>query len=263
MAPYALAKFSEIDTQGFQEAIQPHVYQFLERAQLGQRVTDAIYALRNNNPQAVYQLLSNIDGWLKAHGELAAGSGPHSPTVQEERLTARENSLKEQENRIFIGEIGRETLGYQGEQVDKALTPYMKGTKLSDSAKERLKNAIAIDIYKTLNRDKGYQRQIKTFLANRDARGTTQYVKGQLATIIPQIVRKAYQDLYGVPPKAVKTASSAPVNGQRALLGGEIRVAKKPAISDIEKRAGYMTSFIAGKAIMAKGPLKGRVVRWR
>jgi hypothetical protein len=72
--------------------------------------------------------------------------------------------------------------------------------------------------------------------------------------------------MYGPLPKAAKAGTFAGVNGDRgrvAAPAGEIRLNRKPALSEIEKDRDYMAAYIAGRAIMARGPYKGKLVRWK
>jgi hypothetical protein len=263
VAPYALKKFAQLDPQAFQQAIAPHFSGFLDRSQLADRLSEAYDAIGANNPQGAQSLLRNIYAWVQAQKQQAGQPAAEAASPQADRLAQRENALNEREETAFRKGIGSETFAYQQSQVQKALQPYLKGSKLSDQAKTRLVTTINADIQSNLEKNPGFQRQMQAYLAKKDARGTVDYLKGQLDLIIGSITKQAWQDLYGTAPKAARTTPVAGSNGQAKAAAGPIRLTHKPMLSEIRKDKDYMAAYIAGQAIMAKGPYKGKLVRWK
>lgn len=266
VAPYAVQKYAQLDPQGFAQAITPHFSGFLDRAHLSDRLSEAFDAIEAGNGRGAQSLLRNIYAWVAAQRQYAVERGDQNANPAEEKLTQRENAVRQQEDLAFRKEIGRETYRYQQDSVSRALAPYLRGAKISEQARARLISAIDADINQNLERNEGFQRQMKAFLAKRDSQGTIDYLKAQLDMVIPSISRRLWQDLYGPAPKAAKAAPFAGANGDRRGItasAGPIRLNRKPELAEIQKDRDYMAAYIAGQAIMAKGPYKGKLVRWK
>jgi|SRR5215475_681048 len=261
--PYAMRQFAKMDPNGFSQQVQPHFYGFLERAQLADRLSEAFDAIKNQNPEAAQALLRNIYAWIGQQKQTSEQNGQQQLNPQQDKLAERENQLKQQEEKLFRGEIGKETYDYQQRSVEKSLMPYLKGMKISEQARQRLTNTVHQDVFDNLTQDEGYQRQVRAFLARKDARGTKVYIKAHLDSIIPEISKRAVQDLYGAPTKAAKAASLVAAAPAKPNSNGIVQLMKKPSMTEIEKRPGWMTGYISGKAMMATGPYKGRYVTWK
>lgn len=261
--PHAIRQYSQMDPQGFSKEIQPHLFEFLDRSQLADRLSEAFDAIGNNNTQAAQTLLRNIYQWIGAQKQFSEQSRQQQQNPQADRLSDRENQLVQKEDALFRGEIGRDTYGYQQSQVKKALAPYLRGAKISEQAKNRLMSTVNQDVFDNLTADDGYQRQVKAFLARKDGKGTATYIKAHLDSVIPEIAKRAWSDLYGSPSKAAKAATLNTTNGGKPTIGSAIWLAKKPNAAEIEKRPGWMEGYISGRAIMSSGPYKGKMVRWK
>jgi hypothetical protein len=231
--------------------------------QLAERLSEAFDAVEAGNKQQAQTLLRNVYAWLDKQKQEAAQLSQESGKQGDDKLSDREKALNDKEQKLFQGEIGRETFRHQNDSVEKALSPYLKGKNLAPQAKARLLKTINGDINETLRKDQNYQRQVKAFLAQKDSQGTINFIKGHLDTVVSDIVRGAWKDLYGSAPVTPKVQQQKQQDQKPQTIGAPIKVAKKPALNEIVKDTGYMEAYIAGKAIMAAGPLKGKMVTWR
>lgn len=257
--PAAMRQFEKMDGQGFKTALQPYFYGFLEHAGLSNVLESLWKAVGDNKPEDAKSLIQQTYRWLEGQ---KAEAPKDSVDPDREKLTRERQEFDQERDKAFRGDIGRDTFKYQQDSVEKALTPYLKGRKLTDQGKQRLVRAINADINDTLKNDQAYQRQVRAFLTKRDAQGTARYIKGHLDTIISGIVDGTWKALYGAPVGRPVTPKSAEQTA-KPQIGAPIKVQKKPSLSEVEKSNGYMEAYIAGKAIMATGPMKGKLVTWR
>jgi len=261
--PHALRQFEKMDQSGFQKALQPHFAGFLEHAGLGSVLEQVWEALAGNKPEDAKALVQRTYKWLETQKANAQQTTP-ATDPEREKLQRERQEFDQNREKAFRGDVGRETFKYQQDTIDKALTSYLKGKKLTDDGKQRLVKAINADINDTLRGDSGYQRQVKAFLAKRDQDGTVRYIKGHLDTIVSGIVDSTWKAFYGAPlGRPTGQQQQKQVTQEQKPQGGPVKVSVKPKLSDIEKSNGYMEAYIAGKAIMATGPMKGKVVTWR
>lgn len=260
--PHALKQFQKMDQQGFQSAMQPHVYGAMETAGLGQVLESMWEAIAGNKPDDVKSLIQKTYKWLEGQKSQAEKSNTQTVDPEREKFETERQKFNQEREQAFQGDIGRETVRHQQTKIDTVLTPYLKGKTFTPEGKAKLLRTINIDINETLKADQSYQRQVKAFLGKRDAAGATRFIKDHLDTVVPGIVQSTWTALYG---RAVTAKPNAqPTNGAKPTIqGGPLKVTTKPPLSEVSKEPGYMEAYIAGKAIMANGPNKGRLVSWR
>ena len=261
--PHALRQYEKMDAAGFQKALQPHFAGFLDHAGLGSVLESLWEAVGANKAEDAKSLIQRTYKWLENQKASAQQATP-TTDPDREKLQRERQEFDQQRDQAFRNDIGQETYKYQQDGIDKALASYLKGRKLTDQGKQRLVKAINAEVRDTLKADQGYQRQVKAFLTKKDAEGTKRYIKGHLDTIIQGVVDSTYKAFYGAPVGRPAGQQQQKTEAQKAQpQGGPVKVAKKPALSEIEKSNGYMEAYIAGKAIMATGPMKGKLVTWR
>jgi hypothetical protein len=259
--PHALKQFQKMDQQGFTQALQPHVYGAMETAGLGQVLESMWEAIAGNKPDDVKSLIQKTYKWLEGQKALADKSNTQTLDPGREKFETERKKFEGERQSAFLGDIGRDTSRHQQTAIETALTAYLKGKKLTPEGKTELGRVINAGINDTLKGDQAYQRQVKTFLGKKDADGAKRFINDHLDTIVPGIVQSKWRALYG--SAVVQKPVQQPNGAKPTIQGGPLKVAAKPPLSEVSKEPGYMEAYIAGKAIMANGPNKGKLVTWR
>lgn len=264
-APY-LDKLQKLDPVAYAKTLQPHVYASLESAGLGSVLSSMQQALAANDVAQVKDILGKTLGWLDGQKQLA-GQRPKTDDPERLKFEQDKQAFNQEKEKTFRGDIGRETSAHQSQVISKSLTPYLKTRNLSIEAKSDLNDGINREINRLLKADSVYQSQVKAMLnaKNRDAGKIRQYISAALDEVGPKATKAVWGRRYGTSP-ATRTAPTPTDKTQAAptpASGGPVRIAAKPNRDDIEKGRGWDTLLIANKAVMAKGPYKGRMVTWK
>jgi hypothetical protein len=260
----ALDKLQAMDAAAYGKTIQPHVFSALEAAGLGP-VLDAIgQAIVANDLSKAKDLVGKSLNWYEGQKQ-QAGQRPRTDDPERAKFEQQKKDFAQTQEKTFREDIGRQTVGHQSEQINKALAPYLKSKALSADAKADLADGVNREINRLLKADGTYQSQVKALLTakTRDAGKIVQYINAAVDEATTKAAKAVWGRRYGtfVPAKPAQTPGQkqAAVNPANS---GPIKIAAKPNRADVDWDKTKDILFITSKAWMKAGPYKGKLVAW-
>lgn len=272
--PY-LDKLQALDPQSYAKTLQPHVFASMEAAGMGS-VLDAIgQAIAGNDLAKAKDLIGKSLAWYEGQKQ-QAGQRTKADDPERVKFENDKKAFNQTREKTFREDIGRQTMGNQRDQVNKALAPYLKTKALSVDAKADLTDGIDREIQKLLKADSTYQSQVKALLTakTRDSGKIVQYINAA----VDEAARKATTAVwtrrgYGSVPRAAAVAAADknqrgavvnPPQGPGSSPTSAIRVKDKPdrSLLDIAKDP-KMTERLRSRGVMNSGPYKGKWVTWQ
>lgn len=267
LIPYAIEKLQQMDVAAYGKALQPHVYGAIEAAGLGEVLAGMQQALQENKPEDLKRLLGQTLAWLDRQKQ-QAGQRKAGPDPERQKFETERQEFKSQQERAFRGDIGRQTISYQNQLMERQLAPYLKGKQLSTEAKTDLADGVNREISRLLKANSAYQTQVRAMLSakTRDPQAIVRYINAAVGETVPNAVKSVWSRRYGVMPArqaAQRTQATANTEAARATAGAPIKIAQKPNREDVDwAKDPKRMLFITSKAYMKSGPYKGKFVSW-
>lgn len=261
----ALDKLQKLDAGAYAQTIQPHTFAAMDQAGLGSVLQSLVEAVNSNDLAKAKELLGKTYQWYEGQrqqaGNRTKGEDPERQKFEQER-----QKFQQEREQTFREDIGRQTVGHQGEQINKALVPYLKMKNLSAEAKSDLMEGCNTEINRLLRADQAYQTQVKAMLAakSRDSGQIVRYINAAVDEAATKAVKAVWTRRYGAgaPARPATPQAGKPTQAPAPSNSAPVKVAAKPKTSEIVKDRGWDLNFMKNRAVMATGPLKGKLVTW-
>ena len=298
LAPLAVSlveAFSQNDAKGFKSFIQPHVVSSLEAVNLH----GAISALGSTvsklfgedgktvNPDALKtlkEIATDMDSWWKGEKkQQAAAAAPPKDDVNPERekFNKEKADWEAGKKKEFNDNVGKDCEKYNNKALGGHLKGYLNMAFFKEFPRETLidlGNGIKERLYKTLEGDSIYQKQMKSMWSAKtpDAAKIKEYHNAKLDAIAEKIVRDTIQARYPNYAKGGKAAGRVAAAetkkeaenkvAEKSVASGQpVYVAQKPKWEAIDwNKDPKQLLYIAGKAYLKPvGKTPGKLVTWR
>jgi hypothetical protein len=286
---------SNMEAKAFSSVIQPHVIATLEGVNLHGAITalgSTVAKLFGEDGKTVNadalktlkEIASDMDAWWKGEKkQQAAAAAPPKDDVNPERekFNKEKADWEAGKKKEFNENVGKDCEKYNNKALGGHLKGYLNTAFFKEFPRETLidlGNGIKERLYKTLEGDSIYQKQMKSMWSTKtpDAAKIKEYHNAKLDAIAEKIVRDTIQARYPNYAKGGKAAGRVAAAETRKVAenkvaeksvasGQPVYVAQKPKWEAIDwAKDPKQLLYIAGKAFLKPvGKTPGKFVTWR
>jgi hypothetical protein len=213
--PAALEHWSEADSENYDRHMAGIAHATIQSSGMSSDMQLA-YALleqydldKNPSLKRVAQLLAKGHNWLTNLGKYAqekpAANGRGGRERGDDKLTAREQKVQQQERQQTIRTISSNYQSFTTPKFESVLTAELKGKAIPATGKQAVFQQAIVNIMKVLgaggNSAKGikseFERKYDAYLDNGDMDGALKLLKSRSEPLIQKAVQDAYKYLYG------------------------------------------------------------------
>lgn len=273
-APY-LDKLLQMDEKAYGKAIQPHLFDNLEKAGVGEVFADLNDAVDKNDTDRIKRHVTSLLNWFRGQKTQAANLRTSSVNPEKEKIDAEWKKINDAKESSFTNEWRQAVGNHGGTVIYKAAAPYFKS--LTVPQQKDFVQGVIQEINRRIEGDKVYKDQENALMKakNRDVSKIVQFKNAKIDSVVNAAVQAVAQLRRLAPGKpgvagGNKGGNNAGKGGNKPVVGAgsspqnPVYIKDKPPVADRDtSRRDAVELQIAGKALMKSGPYKGKWVSWR
>lgn len=185
-------------------------------------------------------------------------SSKSSPDPERERLLKDKQEWEQQKRNLWFGDVQKEAAETIRSGVQKELTPYLKGKKLSEQAFGMFLENVNKELQKNFRADNLYQAQMKIHVGKMDKDAALKLAKERMSKYLPLAVRNTYKLFYSNfgAKQAEQKRRVATNEARKETPAGAPpveRLAKLPDAKNIDSTRTTREMIIKGEAWLKNG----------
>jgi hypothetical protein len=170
----------------------------LRKAELPQSIAQAVEHVKKGEGQAAYDLLSNIDKWLKGldgHAkkqlDMKTARNP-----EKEANDRRAQELDSKEAKMYTDGVTSDVNRMNAPALRKVTADFFKAVKLSTQGQGRFNNQLTSEVWKAMQGDKAYMRAAQAIRKTGDRDRHARFVHAKFREVLPTVFRTLRNELY-------------------------------------------------------------------
>jgi hypothetical protein len=261
LTPFVMQKCFELNPQAYGAAIAPAIAGTLRNYGLDHSVAQQLANSTDPGAKALGTKLLEMFGELRD----VMRQAPKQDDTKANELSQREEALLSKQHNLEVQSVARETLSFQGKQIDRHLAPLLKTKTLSADAKSDLIEGVKPRLERLFAADTVYSSHVKAALdtirqnvkagkpVEEQKRSLTRYINAKTEELVPKAVRQTWNVRYGGATQAKGNG-----NGKVAQKVTAGLLAKQPRIWELDDVPNKQTLFITNR-----GFIRGKAVHWK
>lgn len=241
LIPAALAKFSELNPDGYSALVTQAVLSDANQAEIPLQLTmlRTFIPRITDSPEKneIINAYNALSAWFERLKTLAAK--PIAPKADPNARKGTENQESVQAAReldLTRREYNARSTGYGNKLLDSETMRILGAAKVTDEQKKQILSKVAEELDARLAANKDYGQAMRGYLANKNEEGYRRRLHSEYHKLIPGAVRRAIDDL-GIKPaqKPAAKAGAAPAGKKPTAPTGRPQAAPE----GFEKIAGH------------------------
>jgi len=257
LAEAALDKMPSVDPVRYEQALVPHVAQYLAEKGITETTNYALTLLKENRPQDAQRILEYMKGWFGRLSKLAEQKkqapqdDPREKKIQEDRA-----ALEREKGEAYQGKVNGSVAESINKEIAKHLVPLLKGKTLTQKQRQGTVSDAYTNIAKAIRGQQRTQQQLQAFMRKRAE-------PGEIARFLASKINSRDAEGKTLASRAIKEAwegrgfaAAAASNGAKTQV---VQTKGKPQPEDIDwgKDEGRYR-YMRGEATLKNG----RTVKW-
>jgi hypothetical protein len=259
LAPSYLDKLATSNPQVFNETMAPYVLGLLSQNGVINHVKSMLNETDASRlPSMVNQLATWLDNQIKGVNSLK--TTPQGGNGKADPLEAERAAIREERHQIFLNKAQDAGMAKIAPVFNSIIAQQTKNFKLSESQVEHYKTTLDAKVWKNLNANPNYDKQLKIRLSNKNVtpESIAEYQAQEFNRVAKELAFDTAKNIFGSPKNVTSTKKAVATSPVTA--GKTIMLAKEPSDKLIDwSKPSAEIDFINNTATLKDG----RKVQWR